>query len=144
MVWFLHRSPCRYSLALVSRRRKLSLVLKNIQTWPPFPERERSKTAGTFISRQAARNAAASFCQGLLIEIDRLEPARLVLQKRMDSDCMIPDKMTTPNVLVRGLSFLVWRSTFFTVLVHVDMIFQSRSAFGMYPDRPSAFSQRMA
>jgi hypothetical protein len=40
--------------------------LKNIHTWLAFLDLERSKIAGTFISRQAARNAAASFCQVFL------------------------------------------------------------------------------
>ena len=39
---------------------------KNIHTWPPFPDRERSSAAGTFNSRQTARNAAASFCHAFL------------------------------------------------------------------------------
>jgi hypothetical protein len=33
---------------------------KNIQTWPPFPDRERSNAAGTLSSLQAARNATVS------------------------------------------------------------------------------------
>ncbi len=36
---------------------------------------------------------------GLLIEIDRQEPAGLVLQKRIDPDRMIADKMPTNNVI---------------------------------------------
>jgi hypothetical protein len=49
------------------------------------------------------------------------------------------------EVVVSGLTFLVWRSTFFQFLsLPRRYDFQSRSAFGVYPDRPSAFFQRMA
>src|ERR1017187_10987054 len=34
---------------------------KKIQMWPPFPERERSKAAGTFNSLQVSRNASESY-----------------------------------------------------------------------------------
>ena len=52
--------------AQFSRHGSGNRSIKNIHTWPPFPDRERSKTAGTFISRQATRNEAASFCQVFL------------------------------------------------------------------------------
>jgi hypothetical protein len=52
-----------------------------------------------------------------LIEIDRQEPAGLVLQKRIDSDCMIPDKMTTQNVLGQWPELSGLTINFLTVLV---------------------------
>src|ERR1035441_769908 len=39
---------------------------KKIQTWPPFPERERSKTAGAFNSWQVSRKARESYSQVFL------------------------------------------------------------------------------
>jgi hypothetical protein len=76
--------------------------LKNIQTWPPFPE------PGTLQHRWHIHLATSSeerggvLLPGLLIEINRQEPAGLVLQEWIDSDCTIPDKMATHNVLGQG------------------------------------------
>src|SRR5215831_2946951 len=39
---------------------------KKIQIWPPFPERERSKTAGTFNSWHVSRKARESYSQAFL------------------------------------------------------------------------------
>src|SRR5690606_12899846 len=39
---------------------------KKTQTWPPFPERERSRYAGMALAAQASRNFWASTCQSAL------------------------------------------------------------------------------
>jgi hypothetical protein len=54
---------------------------------------------------------------GLFIEIDRQEPAGLVLQKRIDSDCMIPDKMASHNVLGKWPELSGLAINFLAVLV---------------------------
>src|SRR6266567_4619945 len=49
--------------------------------WPPFPERERSKTAGTLNCRQVSKESLGVILPSLLVEICREKPARFVGQE---------------------------------------------------------------
>src|SRR5262245_27414790 len=81
------RFIARVNSSVPSRRASDAAIgsAKNIQTWPPFPDRDRSSAVGTF-------QLAASFqeCLGiarpiLLIEIDGDEIASVVEQQRINA-----------------------------------------------------------
>jgi hypothetical protein len=91
--------------------------LKNIQTWPPFPERERSKNRWRVHLAPSREERGGILLPGLLSKSTAKEPAGVVLQKRVDSDCMIPDKMTTHNLLGQWPELSSLAITFLTILV---------------------------
>jgi hypothetical protein len=66
--------------SIVARRRAAkagTASAKNSQTWPPFPERDRSSAAGTPSSRHVVRNASAS--------LDQLSSSKSTARKRQVS-----------------------------------------------------------
>ena len=58
----LHGSSQNYTSQL-SRGDCRQGTIKKTQTWPPLPDRDRSRAAGTFNSVQVSRNARASYSQ---------------------------------------------------------------------------------
>jgi hypothetical protein len=82
---------------------------------------------------------------GLLVEVCREKPARFVEQEGVDADGFLAKEVCSITASVTGRNLRVFWSTFFRSSGRLLLIaFQSFTAAGIYPNRPSAFSQRRA
>jgi len=58
-------------------------VSKKIQMWPPFPDRDRSRTTGISIRRHVSSTATASSRHPVFFQINRQEVAGFIQQHRI-------------------------------------------------------------
>src|SRR5271165_1255743 len=118
---------------------------KKIQTWPPFPERERSKAAGTLNSWQVSRKAWASYSQVFLSKSAARNQHVSSDRRGYTPTASLPKRWFSTTASVTGRNLLVFWSTFFRSSGRLLlMAFQSFTAAGTYPDRPSSFFHRHA
>lgn len=81
----------------------------------------------------------------LLVEVRRKKPARFVGQEGVHANGFLAQEVVLDNAFGQGRNFRVFWSTFFRCSGRLLlMAFQSFTAAGTYPDRPSAFSHRRA
>src|SRR5271167_4959679 len=112
--------------------------------WPPFPERERSKEAGTPIARQVSRYAPASSCHDCLSKSTARNQQVSSESSGYTPIVSFPSRWLSTTVSVKGRRVRVCKATFLRSSSRLELIaFQSFRAAGAYPERPSAFSQRL-
>src|SRR5580658_10462039 len=115
---------------------------KNTQTCAPFPERDRSSAAGTFIPRQDSTKACASRFHD--------SPSKSAAKNQQVSSAsrgypptvIFPERCWNMTSSVSGSNCRVALSCFLlSDSGTLDKAFQSRRLAGAYPDFPSAPSQ---
>jgi len=118
---------------------------KKIQMWPPFPERERSKAAGTLNSLQVSRKAWESYSHVFLSKSAARNQHVSSGRRGYTPTVSLPKRWFSITASVSGRNFRVFWSTFFRSSGRLLLIaFQSFMAAGTYPDRPSSLAHRRA
>src|ERR1035438_7628185 len=86
---------------------------KKIQIWPPFPERERSRAAGTLKSRHVSRNARESYSHVLLSKSAARKRHVSSERRGYKPTVSLPKRWFSITASVSGMNFRVFLSTFF-------------------------------
>src|ERR1039458_5226738 len=86
---------------------------KKIQIWPPFPERERSRAAGTLKSRHVSRNARESYSHVLLSKSAARKKHVSSERRGYRPTVSLPKRWFSITASVSGMNFRVFLSTFF-------------------------------
>jgi hypothetical protein len=101
---------------------------KKIQMWPPFPERERSKAAGTFNSWQVSRKARESYSQVILSKSAARNQHVSSGRRGYTPTVSLPKRWFSMTASVSGMNFCVFRSTFFLPSPCVDIFSPAKQA----------------
>src|SRR6516165_9975017 len=118
---------------------------KKIQIWPPLPERERSRAAGTANSRQVSRKARESYSHVFLSKSAARNQHVSSGRRGYTPMVSLPKRWLSTTASVTGTNFRVFWSTFFLSSgLLLFMALQSFKAAGTYPDRPLGLSHRRA
>ena len=113
--------------------------------WPPFPERERSRAAGTLNSWQVSTKAWESYSQVFLSKSTARNQHVSSGRSGYTPTVSLPKRWFSMTASVMGRNLRVFWSTFFRSSGRLLLIaFQSFTAAGAYPDPLSSFSHRRA
>ena len=72
---------------------------KKIQTWPPFPDRDLSKYAGTPRTLAGLDERQRIFLPSSFVKVSGQEPAGFINQERIDADCLFAGEMLSNDLV---------------------------------------------